>query len=146
MPVLDVIPLLAVQSSLVLGIARVYNYDITPARARELAVTFGLGFLGRTLFQELSKLGGPPGWALAAAVAAGTTVVMGYAAATWFERGEKLTGDSLKRLTKAVTDTVLDSLRNFGKKRPDRATLQERIRETLEQSADIVERGAKSEE
>ena len=71
---------------------------------------------------------------------------MGYAAATWFERGEKLTGDSLKRLTKAVTDTVLDSLRNFGKKRPDRATLQERIRETLEQSADIVERGAKSEE
>lgn len=146
LPVLDVIPLLAVQSSLVLGIARVYNYDITPARARELAVTFGLGFLGRTLFQELSKLGGPPGWALAAAVAAGTTVVMGYAAATWFERGEKLTGDSLKRLTKAVTDTVLDSLRNFGKKRPDRATLQERIRETLEQSADIVERGAKSEE
>ncbi len=135
LPVLDVIPLLAVQSSLVLGIARVYNYDITPARARELAVTFGLGFLGRTVFQELSKLGGPPGWALAAAVAAGTTVVMGYAAATWFERGEKLTGDSLKRLTKAVTDTVLDSLRNFGKKRPDRSTLQERIRETLEQSA-----------
>ncbi|MBL8095208.1 MAG: 50S ribosome-binding GTPase [Anaerolineales bacterium] len=134
LPVLDVIPLLAVQSSLVLGVARIYNYELTPARARELAVTFGLGFLGRTLFQELSKLGGPPGWALSAAVAAGTTVVMGYAAATWFERGEKLTGESLKRLTKAVTDTVLDSLRNFGKKRPDRATLQERIRETLERS------------
>ncbi|HRE27621.1 MAG TPA: 50S ribosome-binding GTPase [Anaerolineales bacterium] len=134
LPVLDVIPLLAVQSSLVLGIARVYNYELTPARARELAVTFGLGFLGRTLFQELSKLGGPPGWALSAAIAAGTTVVMGYAAANWFERGEKLTGDSLKRLTQAVTDTVLDSLRNFGQKRPDRATLQERIRETLERS------------
>lgn len=147
LPVLDVIPLLAVQSSLVLGIARVYSYDITPARARELAVTFGLGFLGRTLFQELSKLGGPPGWALSAAIAAGTTVVMGYAAANWFERGEKLTADSLKQLTKAVTDTVLDSLKNFGKKRPDRSTLQERIRETLEQSKmgenpENVERGA----
>ncbi|HRE03776.1 MAG TPA: enoyl-CoA hydratase/isomerase family protein, partial [Ilumatobacteraceae bacterium] len=34
-----------------------------------------IGFLGRTLFQELSKLGGPPGWALSAAIASSTTVV-----------------------------------------------------------------------
>ena len=58
-------------------------------RARELIVTFGLGFVGRTVFQELSKLGGPPGWLLSAAIASSTTVVMGYAAAMWFERGER---------------------------------------------------------
>lgn len=132
LPILDVIPLLAVQSSLVLGIARIYDYQITPARARELAVTFGLGFLGRTLFQELSKLGGPPGWLLAAAIAASTTVVMGYAAIVWFERGEKLTGDSLKQITKNLTDHLIASLRNLGSKKPSKASLQERLRETLE--------------
>ncbi|MBL8055443.1 MAG: GTP-binding protein [Anaerolineales bacterium] len=132
LPILDVIPLLAVQSSLVLGIARIYDYNLTPARARELAVTFGLGFLGRTLFQELSKLGGPPGWVLAAAIAASTTVVMGYAAAVWFERGEKLTGDSLQKLTRSLTDTLLGSLKSLGGRRPDKAGLEQRLRETLE--------------
>jgi small GTP-binding protein len=132
LPILDVIPLLAVQSSLVLGMARIYNYNLTPARARELVVTFGLGFLGRTLFQELSKLGGPPGWLLAAAIAASTTVVMGYAAAVWFERGEKLTGESLKQMTKALTDTLIGSLKGLGGRRPDKASLEQRLRETLE--------------
>jgi small GTP-binding protein len=135
LPILDVIPLLAVQSSLVLGIARIYDYEITPARARELVVTFGLGFLGRTLFQELSKLGGPPGWLLSAAIASSTTVVMGYAAIVWFERGEKLTGDSLKQLTKTLTDTLVEALKGFGKKKPSKETLQETLRETLEKSA-----------
>jgi small GTP-binding protein len=132
LPIVDVIPLLAVQSSLVLGIARIYDYDLTPARARELAVTFGLGFLGRTLFQELSKLGGPPGWLLAAAIASSTTVVMGYAAIVWFERGEKLSSESLKQITKSLTDYLLNALRGLGTKKPSRQSLEERLRETLE--------------
>lgn len=139
LPVLDVIPLLAVQSSLVLGIARIYDYALTPARARELAVAFGLGFLGRTLFQELSKLGGPPGWALAAAIAASTTVVMGYAAILWFERGEKLTGDSLKRLTETVTQSLLNTLKGLGSRKPNKATLETTLREALEKTE--LERG-----
>ncbi len=132
LPILDVIPLLAVQSSLVLGIARIYNYDLTPARARELAVTFGLGFLGRTLFQELSKLGGPPGWLLAAAIASSTTVVMGYAAIVWFERGEKLSSESLGQITRTFTDYLLNALRSLGTKKPSQQSLKERLRETLE--------------
>jgi small GTP-binding protein len=141
LPILDVIPLLAIQSSLVLGIARIYNYEITPGRARELAVTFGLGFLGRTLFQELSKLGGPPGWALSAAIASSTTVVMGYAAIVWFERGEKLTGDSLKQLTKNLTDALLNTFKNFGSKKPSKQSLEETLRETLEKSTLAQDRG-----
>jgi small GTP-binding protein len=134
LPILDVIPLLAVQSSLVLGIARIYNYKVTPQRARELVVTFGLGFLGRTLFQELSKLGGLPGWLLSAAIASSTTVVMGYAAIVWFERGEKLTGATLGQLTKTLTDYLLTALRDFGKKKPDAKSLREQMAEVLEKS------------
>ncbi len=140
LPVLDVIPLLAIQSALVLSIARIYQYDLTFKRARELVVAFGLGFLGRTLFQELSKLGGPPGWLLAAAIASSTTVVMGYASILWFERGERLTNENLKQITRSVTSYLVDSLRNLGKNRPDKKGLQERIAEALEK-APIAERG-----
>ena len=135
LPILDVIPLLAVQTSLVLGIARIYQYKITPARARELAVAFGLGFLGRTLFQELSKLGGPPGWLLGAAIATSTTVVMGYAAIAWFERGERLTAESLKQLTQTMVSYLLDRLRTLGQKRPNKQGLQARMAEVLDQSS-----------
>ena len=134
LPILDVIPLLAIQSALVLSIARIYQYDITFKRARELVVTFGLGLLGRTLFQELSKLGGPPGWLLSAAIASSTTVVMGYAAMLWFERGERLTGDTLKQITKSVTRYLLESLKEFAKRKPSKQSLQERMAAALEQA------------
>ncbi|MBI3763371.1 MAG: DUF697 domain-containing protein, partial [Chloroflexi bacterium] len=141
LPIVDVIPLLAVQSSLVLGIARIYNYDVTPERAKELAVTFGLGFLGRTLFQELSKLGGPPGWLLSAAIASSTTVVMGYAAIMWFEKGEKLTGESLKKITQGMVDYMLNSLRDLGKRKPAKKSLQESVAEALANSPLAADRG-----
>jgi uncharacterized protein (DUF697 family) len=146
LPVLDVIPLLAVQSSLVLGIARIYNYELTPARARELAVTFGLGFLGRTLFQELSKLGGPPGWLLAAAIASSTTAVMGYAAIVWFERGEKLSGESLKQITQTLTDYLIKTLRGLGSKKPSKQSLEQHLRETLENAPMARDPGALNQE
>jgi len=142
LPILDVIPLLAVQTAMVLGIARIYQYDITLKRARELTVTFGLGFLGRTLFQELSKLGGPPGWLLAAAIASSTTVVMGYASIVWFERGERLTNDTLKEITKNVTKYLLDSLRGLGGGKPSKQGLQQRMAEVLEESPLAKDRGA----
>ena len=132
LPVIDVLPLLALQATLVLGIARIYDYKVTLGRARELVATFGLGLLGRTIFQELSKLGGPPGWVLAAAIASSTTAVMGYAAALWFERGERLTGETLRRLTKVVTGHMLDALKGFGRRRPDRRTLEEKVSAALE--------------
>jgi small GTP-binding protein len=142
LPIVDVIPLLAVQSSLVLGIARIYDYRITPERAKELAATFGLGFLGRTLFQELSKLGGPPGWLLSAAIASSTTVVMGYAAIVWFERGERLTGESLKQITQGLTDYMLESLRGLGQRKPSKKSLQQSVAEALEKSPLAQDRGA----
>ncbi|MEP7357686.1 MAG: GTP-binding protein [Anaerolineales bacterium] len=134
LPIFDVIPLLAVQISMVLGIARIYKYEITWERARELIVTFGLGFLGRSIFQELSKIGGPPGWLISAAIASSTTAVMGYAAVLWFERGERLTGETMKQVTKAVTAYLLDSLRSLGQRKPGNKGLRDRMAAALEKS------------
>ncbi|HWQ03989.1 MAG TPA: GTPase [Longilinea sp.] len=131
LPVIDFLPLATAQSLMVLTIARIYNYQITFQRARELLVTFGMGFLGRTLFYELSKLGGIPGWILSAAVASSTTVAMGYAAVRWFEKGEKLSTGALKQLAGQVTNSLVSGLRGLGNRRPARKTLQEQIEKSL---------------
>jgi uncharacterized protein (DUF697 family) len=140
LPFLDFFPLLGIQAAMVLSIARIHAFKITPKRARELLATFGIAILGRTLFYELSKLGGPPGWLLAAGVAAGTTTALGYAASLWFERGEKLSKDSLGRISRSVTETVIDRLSSLGKRRPKVRTLRERIEKSLEDipASDVV--------
>jgi small GTP-binding protein len=132
LPLVDVIPLLALQSSLVLAIARIYKYRITPGRARELLATFGLGFAGRTLFQQLSKLGGPPGWALAAAIAASTTAAMGYAAMLWFEKGERMTRDRLRATAAQFRETILSRLRGLGRRKPAKVELEAEIGRALD--------------
>lgn len=140
LPIIDFAPLVVTQSVMVLGIARIYNYDITLARARELIATFGLGFLGRTLFYELSKFGGVPGWLLAAAIATSTTIVMGYAASVWFEKGQRLSTEALKKMTGEMTRHLLDSLRSLGKRRPSRESLRQKITEALEQMPAAADR------
>ncbi len=140
LPILDVFPLLAVQSSLVLGIARIYGERITLRRARELLATFGLGLLGRTLFLELSKLGGPPGWLLAAAVASSTTVVMGRSAALWFAHGERLQGSVFRAESRALTNRLLQSLKQLGRRRPGRDAVRRQVESTL--PADPITPGA----
>lgn len=133
LPVIDFAPLVITQSVMVLGIARIYNYRITLERARELVVAFGLGFVGRMLFAQLSKLGGVPGWLLASAIASSLTVAMGVAAAVWFERGERLSQETLNRLTRELTGQLLDTLKNLGSRRPSRKTLRQRIESALEE-------------
>jgi GTPase len=135
LPILDVFPLVALQSSLVFGIARIYGQRLTLARARELLVTFGLGFLGRTLFQELSKLGGPPGWVLAAAIASSTTVVMGRAATVWFERGERARASDLRSESRSLAKQMMQSLRNLGRRRPSREAVVHEVEAALSETS-----------
>lgn len=131
LPIIDFLPLIAVQAAMVLSIARIYAYRITPARARELIATFGLGILGRTLFYELAKFGGPPAWLVAAAVAGGTTIAMGTAAAVWFDRGERLSGEATGRIARGVTQGIVGRLIPLGKRKPKRITLREQVDEAL---------------
>ncbi len=132
LPIVDFIPLTAIQCAMVVGIARIYDYQITFNRAKELAATFGFAMLGRTIFYEISKLGGPPGWAVAAAVAAGTTAAMGYAAEVWFERGEKLSRQAVAQIAKAVSEVVIDRLKDLGRRRPRKIEIRERVNEILD--------------
>jgi hypothetical protein len=88
--------------------------------------------MGRTLFQELSKLGGFPGWLLSAAIASSTTVVMGYAAVRWFDKGQKLSAEALKKLTQAVTTSLLGTLKSLGKRKPGQKGLQQSVTQSLE--------------
>jgi GTP-binding protein Era len=131
LPLIDFLPLSALQIALVIGVARIYNYQITLWRLRELIGVLGVGFLGRTLFQQISKLGGPPGWVVSAAVAAGTTVIIGYAASLWFDRGERLTREALQQTTRLVSETLLQSLKEMGKRRPSPRQLRQQIQDSL---------------
>lgn len=131
LPIIDFVPLIGVQAAMVLSIARIYNYKLTLGRARELVVTLGAGVLGRTLFYELSKLGGPPGWLVAAGVAVGTTAGLGYSAAIWFERGTKITAARMRAIGRAVGQTVIERLKDFGRRRPGRKSLRRRIDDAL---------------
>jgi len=134
LPVIDFAPLIVTQAVMVLGIARIYDYKINLERAQELVATFGLAMLGRTLFQQLSKFGGLPGWVLSAAIASSTTVVMGYASVIWFEKGEKLSRRTITALTKGVTQYLLGALKGMGKRKPGKKSLQEAVEQALENS------------
>ncbi|TLN00566.1 DUF697 domain-containing protein, partial [bacterium] len=134
LPVIDFIPLTITQAVMVVGIARVFNVKTTLKVATDLVTTFGLGMLARTLFRELSRLGGIPGWLLGAALAASTTIVMGYAAILWFEKGQKLSPTAMKQLTQEFTKYMLEILKGFGKHKPTKDELYARINQSLEES------------
>ncbi len=131
LPMIDFIPLTVTQASMVLGIARIYNFPLNLKRSKELVATFGVGLLGRTLFHELSRLGGPPGWVLAAAIAASTTAALGYATAKWFESGEKISGAELKALSQSFVKQLLQNL--HFKKKPDKKGLRDQVAAALEE-------------
>jgi len=132
LPFLDFFPLVGIQIAMVLGIARIYAYKITLARVSELIGTLGIGLLGRTLFYELGKFGGPPGWLVAAGVAAGTTFALGHASIAWFDRGEKISRQSVGRISHKVSQMVIEGLKSFGRRKPRRVTLQHKVKETID--------------
>jgi len=131
LPFVDLVPLLGIQSGLVLSIARIYGFKITTGRAKELITTFGVGFIARMIFQELSKLGGVPGWVLSAAIAAATTVAIGYAAMIWFAHGERPTQEAMQKVVADVTNHLKEQLIGLGEKKPDRGTLRQRLAQAL---------------
>ena len=127
LPVIDFIPLITNQVGMVLTIARIYQYNITPARARELVGTFGLGMLGRTLFQQFSKLASVPGWLLSSAIATSMTVVIGYGAIEWFEKGERITQARFGQLSKDLSRKMMARFMQVFKKKPSKGKLKETV-------------------
>jgi uncharacterized protein (DUF697 family) len=136
LPLVDLIPLTVLQGALVLNLAGIYGYRITLARAKELVMTFGAGIAARTLFEQLSKLGGVPGWILAAAIAASTTAAIGFAAEKWFEKGEKVTAAKISELAKQFTDNIVARLASLGRKKPAKEKLEGAITAALDETTE----------
>ena len=124
LPVIDFIPLVAAQTGMVLTIARIYQYKITAKRARELIGTFGLGMLGRVLFQQLSKFAAVPGWILSSAIATSMTIAMGYAAIEWFEKGERISNEKFRQLSRELSQSLVLRLREIFKRKPSKKQLK----------------------
>ena len=68
---------------------------------------------------------------VSAAVAAGTTVTMGYAAILWFSRGERLTRATAQRISRTLSSALVDSIKSLGRRRPSREELLARIEEVV---------------
>ena len=124
LPVIDFIPLVAAQTGMVLTIARIYQYKITAKRARELIGTFGLGMVGRVLFQQLSKFAAVPGWILSSAIATSMTIAMGYAAIEWFEKGERISNEKFRQLSRELSQSLVLRLREIFKRKPSKKQLK----------------------
>jgi len=123
--VIDFIPLVATQTGMVLTIARIYQYKITAKRARELIGTFGMGMLGRALFQQLSKFAAVPGWILSSAIATSMTVVMGYAAIEWFEKGERISNERFSQLSRELSQSLVERMRKVFKGKPSKKQMKQ---------------------
>lgn len=132
LPFASFIPLTANQITMVLSLARVYDRPITYKMASELLTTLGIGFLGRTLAGQLSQMAGPPGWLVSASIAATCTIAIGYACMLWFESDIKPSGESFKRLFKAVGDVVWASLKNIKSKKADKPKLDEAVQQAID--------------
>lgn len=135
-PLMDIIPLVAIQTSLVLTLARIYSKPLNWKRGRELITGLGAGVLARTLFGELSKLGGVPGWVLSASIAGGTTLSIGVLVMRWFETGEKPDRKEVGRMAKKFGSDVRSRLSRFGKKKPSKESVTEALDGLLDEETE----------
>ncbi len=129
-PFSSFVPITAIQVAMVLKLARVFGFKLTAARAKEIVVTFGAGLLGRTIFYDLVDLVPVAGYVLGTAIAAGTTMALGYSIAAWFAYGERPSVEATKALGQRLTRVLLERLRRF----PSRKALREGIEITVQET------------
>jgi small GTP-binding protein len=134
-PFASFVPLTGIQAGLVLSIARIYGYQITPARAKELLTAFATGLGARTLFQQLVTKVPGAGWVLGTAIAAATTLAIGYSAMAWFARGEKVSTEVTRAYVEAITQEIVTALRELDRKSLSREGLKALLERVTARSA-----------
>lgn len=137
-PFASFLPITAIQVAMVLKLARIFGYRISPARAKEVVVTFGSGLLGRTLFYQLVNLVPVAGYVLGTAVAAGTTMALGYAMSAWFAYGERPSGEAIRSLSETLTRALLESLKRFGSRQELKGGIDASLRDTYSRIQEIA--------
>ena len=124
-PFTDLIPLALIQGSLVLTLARIYGQQMNFRRSLELISTLGAGWLARTLFQEVSKIGGLPGWVISASIATSATIAIGFTSMRWFETGTKPSKEEVANYARDAQKKVSGLLSKFVKKPSKKGLTQE---------------------
>lgn len=137
-PFMDLIPLIAIQTSMVLTLARIHNQPMNWKRSRELLTGLGAGVLARTVFSELSKLGGVPGWVLSASIAGGTTLSIGMVVLRWFQTGTKPDRKEMGRMAGKFGKTVRDRLSKMGRKKPTKESVTEALDDLLDEETESM--------
>lgn len=94
-PFSDIIVLVPMQAGMVVGIAKIYGYEITTERAKEILLVAGGGVVLRYAFQALVKFLPGLGSIIGPAIAYGGTVAIGEAAIHYFESGMKASPDEI---------------------------------------------------
>jgi len=81
--------------------------------------------LGRALFQQLSKFAAVPGWILSSAIATSMTIVMGYAAIEWFEKGERISNERFSQLSRELSQSLVERMRKVFKGKPSKKQMKQ---------------------
>jgi len=81
--------------------------------------------LGRYLLQELSKFGGVPGWILCSGIATSMTVLMGYAAIEWFEKGERISDEKLRELSRELSQSLVERMGKLFTRKPSKKQMRQ---------------------
>ena len=131
LPMLDLIPLAAIQVSLVLTVAKIHGKPMGVAQAFQTLGTLGAGILARSIFAELAKLGGVPGWVLSASVAASATAVIGYSAVVFNETGRKPTRAQITHMTRSLQGRFAKLLGSLGRRKPKKAQVTQLLEEAF---------------
>ena len=85
----DIVPITAVQASMLIGLAKVFGISLTEAAAQQTAKAFVVGNLGKMIASSLSKLTPGLGSAVCATVAVALTEALGWETAEEFARQAK---------------------------------------------------------
>ncbi len=85
----DIIPLIGIQSAMILGLATVFKISITETAAKDIAKTAITGQMGKMLAGQLSKLVPGAGSFINATIAAGITEKLGWDIAEDFVNRQK---------------------------------------------------------
>ncbi|MEF2279266.1 YcjF family protein [Deinococcus sp. YIM 134068] len=124
-PFADILLITPLQAKMVLHIGKIYGFEVTPARAREIAqelgVTVGYGVIARQVMRGLAKLALPViGGIITAPAVYGWTFALGRVAQTYFERKrqglpfEKREQVKVVQEAKEQTRRVLPSAQDFS--------------------------------
>ncbi len=110
-PVMDAVPISAVQLSMVLALGKIFDQKITESAAKGLIGAAASTLVGRALVKFIPIVG----WGVSAAVAAGVTEAIGWTIAVDFAKGAKIPN------TKQEPQNNMNYTENSSKEAPQKS-------------------------